>query len=146
MDGLEMLDPASSMTTLTPMSETPSITSPHHQLHGSYHGMNHMMGHHHGGPLGGHTPGMNHYGNHCFFAPTSIFNRILLVTVKLHWNSHSQWAHEIHKNIIGLSKLIWILCVIDQVIMVTRAHIIPQWQRQWLQPASIQTQTRIQES
>lgn len=66
MDGLEMLDPASSMTTLTPMSETPSITSPHHQLHGSYHGMNHMMSHHHGGPLGGHTPGMNHYGNSFF--------------------------------------------------------------------------------
>ncbi|XP_031625211.1 inhibitory POU protein isoform X8 [Contarinia nasturtii] len=64
MDGLEMLDPASSMTTLTPMSETPSITSPHHQLHGSYHGMNHMMSHHHGGPLGGHAPGMNHYGHH----------------------------------------------------------------------------------
>lgn len=63
MDGLEMLDPASSMTTLTPMSETPSITSPHHQLHGSYHGMNHMS-YHHGGPLGGHTPGMNHYGKH----------------------------------------------------------------------------------
>lgn len=62
MDGLEMLDPASSMTTLTPMSDAPSITSPHHQLHGTYHGMNHMMGHHHGGPLGGHTPGMNHYG------------------------------------------------------------------------------------
>lgn len=62
MDGLEMLDPAGSMTTLTPMSEAPSITSSHHQLHGSYHGMNHMMGHHHGGPLSGHTPGMNHYG------------------------------------------------------------------------------------
>lgn len=62
MDGLEMLDPASSMTTLTPMSDNPSITSSHHQLHGSYHGMNHMMGHHHGGGLGGHTPGMNHYG------------------------------------------------------------------------------------
>lgn len=62
MDGLEMLDPSGSMTTLTPMSDTPSITSSHHQLHGSYHGMNHMMGHHHGGPLGGHTPGMNHYG------------------------------------------------------------------------------------
>lgn len=57
-----MLDPASSMTTLTPMSEAPSITSPHHQLHGSYHGMNHMMSHHHSGALGGHTPGMNHYG------------------------------------------------------------------------------------
>lgn len=62
MDGLEMLDPSNSMTTLTPMSETPSITSPHHQLHGSYHGMNHMMSHHHGGPLSGHTPSMNHYG------------------------------------------------------------------------------------
>ncbi|XP_055683729.1 inhibitory POU protein isoform X3 [Lutzomyia longipalpis] len=56
MDGLDMLDPASSMTTLTPMSDTP-ITSSHHQLHGSYHGMNHMMGHHHGGPLSGHTTG-----------------------------------------------------------------------------------------
>lgn len=62
MDGLDMLDPTNSMTTLTPMSDTP-ITSTHHQLHGSYHGMNHMMGHHHGGPLAGHTPGMNHYGN-----------------------------------------------------------------------------------
>lgn len=72
MDGLEMLDPASSMTTLTPMSETPSITSPHHQLHGSYHGMNHY---HHGGPLGGHTPGMNHYGNHFFhLALTHLYN------------------------------------------------------------------------
>lgn len=60
MDGLDMLDPTSSMTTLTPMSDTP-ITSSHHQLHGSYHGMNHMMGHHHAGPLGGHTPG-RHYG------------------------------------------------------------------------------------
>lgn len=56
MDSLDMLDPAGSMTTLTPMSDAP-ITSSHHQLHGSYHGMNHMMGHHHGGPLGGHTPG-----------------------------------------------------------------------------------------
>lgn len=63
MEGLEMLDPSGSMTTLTPMSDTPSITSPHHQLHGSY-GMNHMMSHHHAGPLGGHTPGMNHYGKH----------------------------------------------------------------------------------
>ncbi|XP_059616936.1 inhibitory POU protein isoform X7 [Phlebotomus argentipes] len=60
MDGLDMLDPASSMTTLTPMSDTP-ITSSHHQLHGSYHGMNHMMGHHHGGPLSGHTTG--HHGH-----------------------------------------------------------------------------------
>ncbi|XP_037028385.1 inhibitory POU protein isoform X13 [Bradysia coprophila] len=58
MDGLDMLDPAGSMTTLTPMSDTPTS---HHQLHGSYHGMNHMMGHHHGGPLGGHTPG--HHGH-----------------------------------------------------------------------------------
>ncbi|XP_055843816.1 inhibitory POU protein isoform X2 [Episyrphus balteatus] len=62
MDGLDMLDPTGSMTTLTPMSETP-ITPTHHQLHGSYHGMNHMMGHHHAGPLGGHTPGRN-YGHH----------------------------------------------------------------------------------
>lgn len=79
MDGLEMLDPASSMTTLTPMSETPSITSPHHQLHGSYHGMNHIAGfqshHHHGGSLGGHTPGMNHYGKH--FSCTYICYRII---------------------------------------------------------------------
>ncbi|XP_055843820.1 inhibitory POU protein isoform X6 [Episyrphus balteatus] len=60
MDGLDMLDPTGSMTTLTPMSETP-ITPTHHQLHGSYHGMNHMMGHHHAGPLGGHTPG--HHGH-----------------------------------------------------------------------------------
>lgn len=60
MDGLDMLDPANSMTTLTPMSDTPISTS-HHQLHGSYHGMNHMMGHHHGGPLGGHTP--SHHGH-----------------------------------------------------------------------------------
>lgn len=82
MDGLEMLDPANSMTTLTPMSETPSITSPHHQLHGSYHGMNHIAGfqshHHHGGSLGGHTPGMNHYGKH--FSCTYIFYRIMKKT------------------------------------------------------------------
>lgn len=57
-----MIDPTNSMTTLTPMSDTSSITSSHHQLHSSYHGMNHMMGHHHGGSLGGHTTGMNHYG------------------------------------------------------------------------------------
>lgn len=63
MEGLEMLDPASSMTTLTPMSDTSSIASPHHQLHtSSYHGMNHMMSHHHNGGLGGHTSSMNHYG------------------------------------------------------------------------------------
>ncbi|XP_037902577.1 inhibitory POU protein isoform X4 [Hermetia illucens] len=62
MDGLDMLDPTGSMTTLTPMTDTP-ITPSHHQLHGSYHGMNHMMGHHHAGPLGGHTPG-RHYGHH----------------------------------------------------------------------------------
>lgn len=62
-----MLDPANSMTTLTPMSETPSITSPHHQLHAtSYHGMNHMMGHHHSGAS--YTPGMNHYGKKKLFA------------------------------------------------------------------------------
>lgn len=57
MDGLDMLDPTGSMTTLTPMSDTP-ISSSHHQLHGSYHGMNHMMGHHHSGPLGGHSTGI----------------------------------------------------------------------------------------
>ncbi|XP_037028386.1 inhibitory POU protein isoform X14 [Bradysia coprophila] len=57
MDGLDMLDPAGSMTTLTPMSDTPTS---HHQLHGSYHGMNHMMGHHHGhhGHPGAHHPAM----------------------------------------------------------------------------------------
>lgn len=74
MDGLEMLDPASSMTTLTPMSDNPSITSSHHQLHGSYHGMNHMMGHHHGGSLGGHTPSMNHYGNVECTSPSFTYN------------------------------------------------------------------------
>lgn len=56
MDGLDMLDPTGSMTTLTPMADTP-ISSSHHQLHGSYHGMNHMMSHHHAAQLGGHTPG-----------------------------------------------------------------------------------------
>ena len=58
MENLDLMgDPTGSMTTLTPMSETP-ITSSHHQLHGSYHSMNHMMSHHHhGGPLSGHTPG-----------------------------------------------------------------------------------------
>lgn len=57
MDGLDLMDPSCSMTTLTPMSDAP-LTSSHHQLHGSsYHSMNHMMGHHHGGPLSGHTPG-----------------------------------------------------------------------------------------
>nr|CAH7759958.1 unnamed protein product [Callosobruchus chinensis] len=42
MDGLDMLDPisTSSMTTLTPMSETPPS-------HMSSYGMNHMMNHHH---------------------------------------------------------------------------------------------------
>ncbi|XP_055527455.1 inhibitory POU protein isoform X1 [Wyeomyia smithii] len=55
MDGIDMLDPSGSMTTLAPMSDAP-ITSTHHQLHGSYHSMNHMMGHHHNGHLGGHTP------------------------------------------------------------------------------------------
>lgn len=58
MDGLDMLDPTGSMTTLTPMSENP-ISSSHHQLHGSYHSMNHMMGHHHSGPLGSHSSGSN---------------------------------------------------------------------------------------
>jgi len=59
MDNLDLMsDPSGSMTTLTPMSETP-ISSSHHQLHGSYHSMNHMMSHHHhGGPLSGHTPGI----------------------------------------------------------------------------------------
>lgn len=58
MENLDLMgDPTGSMTTLTPMSETP-ISSSHHQLHGSYHSMNHMMSHHHhGGPLSGHTPG-----------------------------------------------------------------------------------------
>ncbi|XP_018333246.1 inhibitory POU protein isoform X2 [Agrilus planipennis] len=63
MDGLDMLDPisTSSMTTLTPMSETP----PSH-MHSAY-GMNHVMNHHHhhGGPLAGapgHHPG--HHGAH----------------------------------------------------------------------------------
>ncbi|CRK94811.1 CLUMA_CG008305, isoform A [Clunio marinus] len=61
MENLDLMgDPSGSMTTLTPMSETP-ITSSHHQLHGSYHSMNHMMSHHHhGGPLSGHTPGSHH--------------------------------------------------------------------------------------
>uniref|UniRef100_A0A182NMW2 POU domain protein n=1 Tax=Anopheles dirus TaxID=7168 RepID=A0A182NMW2_9DIPT len=44
MDGIDMLDPSGSMTTLTPMAETP-ITSSHHQLHGSYH--NGFLGAHH---------------------------------------------------------------------------------------------------
>lgn len=81
-----MLDPASSMTTLTPMSDTP-ITSTHHQLHGSYHGMNHMMGHHHGGPLAGHTPSMNHYGTfheqnkHIVHLDWSVFNWFVYVDI-----------------------------------------------------------------
>ncbi|CAO1419063.1 unnamed protein product [Diamesa serratosioi] len=59
MDNLDLMDPSGSMTTLTPMSETP-ITSSHHQLHGSYHSMNHMMSHHHhGGSM--HTPGSHHH-------------------------------------------------------------------------------------
>ncbi|EFA01306.2 abnormal chemosensory jump 6 [Tribolium castaneum] len=56
MDGLEMLDPisTSSMTTLTPMSETSS--------HMHSYGMNHVMNHHHhGGPVAPH-PG--HHGGH----------------------------------------------------------------------------------
>lgn len=56
MDGLEMLDPisSSSMTTLTPMSETPS----HMHSYGTNHFMNH---HHHGGPLSGHGAPGNSY-------------------------------------------------------------------------------------
>ncbi|KAL0279706.1 UNVERIFIED_CONTAM: hypothetical protein PYX00_001206 [Menopon gallinae] len=55
MDGLEMLDPISttSMTTLTPMSDTSG--GGHHQLHSSIHH------HHHGGGLGGPT---GHHGGH----------------------------------------------------------------------------------
>lgn len=62
MDGLEMLDPISttSMTTLTPMSDTPT--------HMHSYGMNHVMNHHHhGGPLSGHGgPGHHpsHHGGH----------------------------------------------------------------------------------
>ncbi|XP_052901377.1 inhibitory POU protein isoform X3 [Anopheles moucheti] len=63
MDGIDMLDPSGSMTTLTPMAETP-ITSSHHQLHGSYHSMNHMMSHHHSSHLGNHTPGNGFLGAH----------------------------------------------------------------------------------
>ncbi|XP_058174589.1 inhibitory POU protein [Anopheles ziemanni] len=61
MDGIDMLDPSGSMTTLTPMAETP-ISSSHHQLHGSYHSMNHMMSHHHSSHLGNHTPGSTDTG------------------------------------------------------------------------------------
>lgn len=59
MDGLDMLDPisTSSMTTLTPMSETPS--------HMHSYGMNHVMNHHHhGGPLSGHSAPGHHPGHH----------------------------------------------------------------------------------
>ncbi|XP_058122220.1 inhibitory POU protein isoform X7 [Anopheles coustani] len=63
MDGIDMLDPSGSMTTLTPMAETP-ISSSHHQLHGSYHSMNHMMSHHHSSHLGNHTPGNGFLGAH----------------------------------------------------------------------------------
>ncbi|KAF2900004.1 hypothetical protein ILUMI_06183 [Ignelater luminosus] len=60
MDGLEMLDPisTSSMTTLTPMSETPS--------HMHSYGMNHVMNHHHhhGGALSGHGAPGHHPGHH----------------------------------------------------------------------------------
>ncbi|XP_049819418.1 inhibitory POU protein isoform X3 [Aethina tumida] len=59
MDGLEMLDPisSSSMTTLTPMSDTPS--------HMHAYGMNHVMNHHHhGGPLSGHNAPGHHGGHH----------------------------------------------------------------------------------
>ncbi|KAK6627126.1 Inhibitory POU protein [Polyplax serrata] len=65
MDGLEMLDPISttSMTTLTPMSDTSA--GGHHQLHSSMYGpgMNMMTGHHHhhGGSLTGPT---SHHGGH----------------------------------------------------------------------------------
>ncbi|XP_050301432.1 inhibitory POU protein [Anthonomus grandis grandis] len=59
MDGLEMLDPitSSSMTTLTPMSETPSHM---HSAYGTNHFMNH---HHHGGPLSGHGAPGHHPGH-----------------------------------------------------------------------------------
>ncbi|KAH0813111.1 hypothetical protein GEV33_009680 [Tenebrio molitor] len=59
MDGLEMLDPisTSSMTTLTPMSET--------STHMHSYGMNHVMNHHHhGGPLSGHNAPGHHPGHH----------------------------------------------------------------------------------
>ncbi|KAJ3661197.1 hypothetical protein Zmor_005605 [Zophobas morio] len=59
MDGLEMLDPisTSSMTTLTPMSET--------STHMHSYGMNHVMNHHHhGGPLSGHSAPGHHPGHH----------------------------------------------------------------------------------
>lgn len=59
MDGLEMLDPisTSSMTTLTPMTETPT--------HMHSYGMNHVMNHHHhGGPLSGHSAPGHHTGHH----------------------------------------------------------------------------------
>lgn len=59
MDGLEMLDPitSSSMTTLTPMTETPT--------HMHSYGMNHVMNHHHhGGPLSGHSAPGHHTGHH----------------------------------------------------------------------------------
>lgn len=60
MDGLEMLDPisTSSMTTLTPMAETPS--------HMHSYGMNHVMNHHHhhGSPLTGHNGPTHHPVHH----------------------------------------------------------------------------------
>lgn len=56
-----MLDPISStsMTTLTPMSETPS------HMHSTY-GMNHMMNHHHGhgGPHGAPAHHPSHHATH----------------------------------------------------------------------------------
>lgn len=92
MENLDLMgDPTGSMTTLTPMSETP-ISSSHHQLHGSYHSMNHMMSHHHhGGPLSGHTPGAINLPKP--FQPTKLFWWKVLTKRKDFTNCHFSGSH-----------------------------------------------------
>ncbi|OAD60893.1 Inhibitory POU protein [Eufriesea mexicana] len=68
MESLDMLDPANSMTTLTPMSENTGGGPGHHAgIHGPsvYGGMNGMMGHHHHhGNLGGGGGSVPHPAHH----------------------------------------------------------------------------------
>lgn len=70
MESLDMLDPANSMTTLTPMSEGGGGgggggggPGHHGGIHGPsvYGGMNGMMGHHHHGNIGGSVPHPHHH-------------------------------------------------------------------------------------
>lgn len=102
MDGLDMLDPTGSMTTLTPMSENP-ISSSHHQLHGSYHSMNHMMGHHHGGPLGSHSSGTNNCM--CIFKVPSLAIYTDSVAYSIEEGTENMKHRNIISKFIGISSL-----------------------------------------